>query len=375
MYSIEKVKISIIIPVYNVEKYISRCLDALINQTLNDIEIICVNDGSTDNSLEILENYAKKDDRIKVLSQKNSGPAVARNLGLKNVSGKYVMFCDSDDWYEPDMCYKMYEMIEKNNVDFVVCDCHVLDIGEMHFRSVLDFLYFHLFDLGKNILTDDIRLNLNVALWNKIFRKSLIDKYNISFPDGYEQDDDAFVYQYFCYSNTFYGSNLKLYNYVLYNNSIMGTFLSNRRKKHKFDCFYVWMFIYNSLKKNNLLDINISFLLRLLEQKYLFFIYPLCFHKFEKKLVLDSLSRILNLVSLEDLCVCNYLNLLKQKKYRSFVKKLEKYLQIYTIDFKLFSFSRKIISSEVRYYLNSILIKSKPSKNYYIQPYNLLVEN
>lgn len=107
-------EISVIIPVYNAEKYIAGCLDALCAQTFGDIEVLCVDDGSTDGSGSILAEYAGKDPRIRVLPQANSGPAAARNLGLKNAGGRYVMFCDADDSYRPDCCERMLRaMTEK----------------------------------------------------------------------------------------------------------------------------------------------------------------------------------------------------------------------------------------------------------------------
>ena len=104
----EEYKISIIVPVYNVEKYLSQCLDSLINQTMKEIEIICVNDGSKDKSLEILNEYAAKDERLVILDQQNSGVSVARNNALKHIRGEYYMFVDSDDWLDLDTCEVAY---------------------------------------------------------------------------------------------------------------------------------------------------------------------------------------------------------------------------------------------------------------------------
>lgn len=112
-------KISIILAVYNVENYLRQGLDSLVNQTLKDIEIICVNDGSTDGSLEILNEYASKDNRVKVINQENQGPGVARNNAIKNATGDYIMIMDSDDWYEPDACELCYNQITANKNDFV----------------------------------------------------------------------------------------------------------------------------------------------------------------------------------------------------------------------------------------------------------------
>ena len=116
----ETPKISIIIPVYNVEKYLEDCLISVLNQTLENIEIICVNDGSTDHSLDILKDFAKKDSRIKVYSFNNKGLGSARNRGIKRAHGEYIAFLDSDDWLELDFCEKIYESANKNKVDLVL---------------------------------------------------------------------------------------------------------------------------------------------------------------------------------------------------------------------------------------------------------------
>lgn len=115
-----KPKISIIVPVYNVEKYLKECLDSLINQTLEDIEIICVNDGSTDSSPQILDEYASKDSRIRVFHQENQGVSVAYNYGIKQVKGKYFIIVDSDDWIREDSCELLYETIEKRKSDILL---------------------------------------------------------------------------------------------------------------------------------------------------------------------------------------------------------------------------------------------------------------
>ena len=112
--------ISIIIPVYNSEKLLKQCLDSVLNQTLNNIEIICVDDGSTDNSFEILKEYEKKDNRVIALTQKNSGAGVARNKGVEIAKGKYIAFIDSDDWIEHDALEKLYNNIENNDSDMVL---------------------------------------------------------------------------------------------------------------------------------------------------------------------------------------------------------------------------------------------------------------
>ena len=102
------IKVSIIIPVYNVEKYLQKCLESLVNQTLKEIEIICINDGSTDKSEEILKIFAQKDDRIIVVNKENEGQSVARNVGIKLAKGEFLGFVDSDDWVDLDFFEKLY---------------------------------------------------------------------------------------------------------------------------------------------------------------------------------------------------------------------------------------------------------------------------
>ena len=114
--------ISVIVPIYNMENYLEKCLDNLINQTLKEIEIICINDGSVDNSLKILKNFANKDNRIIILNQKNQGQGIARNNGIKIARGEYIGFCDPDDWIELNMFENMYNKAIQNQADIVECD-------------------------------------------------------------------------------------------------------------------------------------------------------------------------------------------------------------------------------------------------------------
>ena len=114
-------KLSVIIPVYNVEEYLNECLDSITNQTLEGIEIICIDDGSTDNSPNLLKEYQKKDQRIKIITKENGGQATARNLGIKEAHGEYIAFIDSDDFIEPEMLEKLYTKAKNNNLDIAMC--------------------------------------------------------------------------------------------------------------------------------------------------------------------------------------------------------------------------------------------------------------
>src|SRR4051812_9727086 len=116
-----KPKISIIVPVYNVEKYLSRCLDSLLTQTLTDIEVIAINDGSTDSSLNILINYREMDNRLKIIDQLNGGVSSARNAGIKAANGNYIGFVDPDDWIDNEMYENLYQMVQTEQADIVMC--------------------------------------------------------------------------------------------------------------------------------------------------------------------------------------------------------------------------------------------------------------
>lgn len=245
-------KISIILPIYNAEKYISKCIESLISQTFKDIEVICINDGSKDSSLSILEEYAQKDDRIKVISQPNSGPATSRNNGLKNSSGEYIMFCDSDDWYELNMCELMYKTITGNNVDVVCCNASVID-EEENLERIEDISYYTNKYIGKKNIDNNLISNTNVMLWNKIFKRSIINKYNICFPDKYEADDDCFYMQYMSVSDNIYFLEDKLYNYLRRASSIMGL-MGKKIEKSIYDRIYVSKKYYDFLNVNNLFE-------------------------------------------------------------------------------------------------------------------------
>ena len=150
-------KVSVIVPVYNVEKYIEKCLNSLVNQTLKDIEIIIVNDGSKDNSDKIIKIYQEKYDNIIYLTKKNGGLSDARNYGIPYAKGEYIAFLDSDDYVENDIYEKMYNKAKENNSDYVECDF----IWEYPNKSIIDKGEEY---TGKHEMLQKIR----VVAWNKL---------------------------------------------------------------------------------------------------------------------------------------------------------------------------------------------------------------
>ncbi len=179
-------KVSVIVPVYNCEKYINTCLESLINQTLKDIEIICINDGSTDNSLKILKEYAEKDCRIKILTKGNEGLSAARNDGLKISTGEYIGYVDSDDWIDTDFYEKLYTAATKHNSE-TAC-ANIMRFGNDKERYRLKYDKEELFtDNEKKLKTAGIPLNNYV--WNKIYKRESLVKLNIPFIEGKAYED------------------------------------------------------------------------------------------------------------------------------------------------------------------------------------------
>lgn len=261
-------EISIIVPVYNAERYIERCIRSLLDQTYTNIEVICVNDGSHDESGTILQNFAKNDPRVKYFEQDNAGPGAARQCALNNATGTYIMFCDSDDWYAPSMCEMMHDAMIKNNVDLAMCDTHMHEESKKHNRPLGIQSYYRLKMTGFIRLVRHTRSAVNVLLWNKIFKKSLIDQYGVSFPFGCASEDASFIWQYLSVSQSFYGVKKILYNHMLRESSIMGKFFSksNNDNTEKYDLLRAASHTIDFLNKNHVLDSQSFFMDVLLEQ-------------------------------------------------------------------------------------------------------------
>ena len=205
--------VSIVIPVYNSEKYISRCLDSITNQTYDNLEIILINDGSTDNSIEICLDYKEKDKRIIVVNKSNGGVSSTRNQGIDCATGKYIQFVDSDDYINLDMTENLVYAIEKYDVDLVLCGVNHISSNTNDsdlYRNVGDFL---LKDFLSNSL-DSISSTSMGAVWNKLYKLSKIKDNKIRFEEDINYSEDCiFNYDYFKKSTSIYVLKDKLYNY------------------------------------------------------------------------------------------------------------------------------------------------------------------
>ena len=191
--------LSVIIPVYNVENYLNECLDSVTSQTLDDMEIICIDDGSTDNSPDILKEYSKKDKRIKIITKENGGQATARNLGIKEAQGEYIAFVDSDDFIEPTMFEKLYTKSKDNNLDIAMCKIATYDNQTEEIKNNVWYYMLGVFrDFEKGIFnhkdTKEFTCHIAVTPYNKIYKTTLLKENNILFPEGLIFEDEKFFY-------------------------------------------------------------------------------------------------------------------------------------------------------------------------------------
>lgn len=232
------IKVSIIVPVYNTKSYLDKCLNSIINQTLKEIEIIVINDGSTDNSQAIINQYVKKDSRVKTYLKENGGLGDARNYGMQYATGEYIGFVDSDDFIDHSMYEGMYNLAIKDSSDLVECDVlwvyhNKLKLDQGHYYQDLEHLF----------------LNIRVMVPNKIFKRDLIMSHQISFPIGLLYEDILFTYKALPYIKKVSHVDKTLYFYIQRNYS-----LSNHQTERVKDIFAIFDQLDQYYHDNNLYD-------------------------------------------------------------------------------------------------------------------------
>ena len=228
--------ISIIVPIYNAEKYMKKCINSILSQTLKNIEIILVNDGSLDNSANIADEYSRVDRRVRVIHQNNSGPSVARNTGISVARGKYIGFVDSDDYIEKTMYEELFKSADKNNVQVAMCsyienytyknESHIIKAnlkpGKIYDKSGIQSNIINTFAKNENYGF--------YSLWNKIYLREWLIKSNLKMDESRDHGEDWwFNINVFSKIDTFIYIDKELYNYIHINsNSLMSKYRENQ---------------------------------------------------------------------------------------------------------------------------------------------------
>jgi glycosyltransferase involved in cell wall biosynthesis len=266
--------VSIVVPVFNAEQYLPECMDSLIGQTCHSIEIICVNDGSTDSSAKILEKYAARDTRVTVLTQENKGPGEARNLALDNAHGKYILFCDADDSLEPEAAEVCAAIMEDKACDMVMFNTHIIEDG----RSVPGLKnaageYVTLIkpdNEGSLNRIESIKRAYIATVWGKMFRAALIKRYTMRFSRHMVGEDARFLLSYLLVLESAYALNKFLSNYYLREKELFHakhpwigrfsrfpgifidllTFAVRSGKPFRIFYFFLWLFIFFASRKS-----------------------------------------------------------------------------------------------------------------------------
>lgn len=216
--------VSIIIPIYNVQNYLRRCLDSVVSQTLKDIEIILIDDGSTDNGFKICQSYAHKDSRIILYQKDNSGVASARNMGLSVATGEYIGFVDPDDYIDPDMFKFLYDTCINYNVKISSCDEYGNVLKNISRTKVVDLIP------SSDFFCQTMK-ECSFALWNKLWHRSLFKDF--IFPEDVESGSDLFSYQLLFKSNLVAVTHISKYHYTHRDNSLSRIVnIDNRMQRH-----------------------------------------------------------------------------------------------------------------------------------------------
>ena len=190
------IKVSVIIPIYNAYDYLRPALDSVIYQTLREIEIICVDDGSTDRSLEILKEYQKNDDRVRIVTEANAGPGLARNNGLNRARGEYIAFLDADDFFEPNFLEILYERGKSDDLDIVIAGYDIYNSRRAIFSKADEGDHVEIYDGGvvtsKSEHPDHILTSSTGSAWNKIYRRSFVINQQLEFLPNVKIYEDVY---------------------------------------------------------------------------------------------------------------------------------------------------------------------------------------
>ena len=323
--------ISVIVPIYNVENFLEKCVDSIVKQTYENIEIILIDDGSPDRCGVICDDYSKKDERIKVIHKKNGGLSDARNCGINVAKGEYVLCIDSDDWIEKNMIEVLYNNVVKYDADISICEFVEEDINGKILKKKKEnseIKCFNTIDALKELI---IQENITNHAWNKLYRKELFK--NIEYPKGQLMEDISTTYKLFEKSNKIIYQNITLYHYIQRSTSILGNITLKRIDDQEKAIF----------SRNNYLLSEYSELTDIIN--------------------IDNLKNVKTLYYLA--IIGNHKNLYISSKYKKYYEEYKKIYKTYKTDIKaeekksmdLFYFNRNLYKMYV--YLKKIVGKVK----------------
>ena len=214
-------KISIIVPVYKVEKFLDRCVESIKNQTYKNLEIILVDDGSPDNSPKMCDDWSKKDERIKVIHKKNGGLSDARNLGIDQSSGDFLMFVDSDDYLDKTTCEKLYNLLKTNNADFVMCSCLKFYENEEYEQKTHE-IKVNCYS-GEDVINELYKMDIPYLMiaCAKLYKRQIFE--TLRYPIGRLHEDEFVIHEILTNIKSFVYTNEQLYFYLQRQSSIMGS--------------------------------------------------------------------------------------------------------------------------------------------------------
>ena len=183
-------------PIYNAANYLKPALDSVLSQTLSEIEVICIDDGSTDSSLEIIKNYQESDERVRIVTETNAGPALARNNGIKRARGKYISFLDADDFLEPTFLEALYVASEEGNLDIAIANYDIYNSRKARFEDAREPERTDVFTservTSKNEHPDSILSSTTGAAWNKLFRRTFVEEKGLAFLTDVKTYEDVY---------------------------------------------------------------------------------------------------------------------------------------------------------------------------------------
>lgn len=293
-----EIKVSVIIPVYNTEKYLRECLESVLNQTLREIEVICVDDGSTDNSLQILKEYQEKDKRIIVLTQENRSAGAARNYGLSIAKGKYLSFLDSDDFFDKELLRKAYKSAEKNNADIVVYKFKRFNEKIKEYTNC-DWGFRKEYWPNKETVNykdnpNNIFNSFHLAPWNKLYNKHFIEKNQILFQDNKRTNDLLFVCEAFAIAD-----RIALLDEVLLTQRMGGFSSQATNYVAPLDFYKALLALKNYLREKNLFEIQ--------KESYKKLVVSTCNHNINKNKGKEKIYELLLREGIKNLEVKNFL--------------------------------------------------------------------